>query len=326
MAPTAEDRLTEWLRRVAPGGEAIGDDVAALGTLADAVVTVDQQIAGTHFPPGLDPVLVARRLLEVNLSDIAAAGARPTHALLSMAAPVTFDHRRFLNALADACRRRRVLLVGGDTARSEGVNLSLTLLGTRPPRGRLLRRDAARPGDRLWLGGTVGQAALGRRLIELGARITGRRVELPKRFQAPASLRKTAASAVRRQFQPRAQIELGFWLGRRSRAAAIDISDGLALDLTRLCTASEVGAEIDGTALPLAAGFHRLADALDLPPEACAFGGGEDYVLLFALPPRVRPPAALGSSAIGRLVTGREIVVVQAGQPTPLAPLGWSHL
>ena len=96
MAPTAEDRLTAWLRRIAPGGGAIGDDVAALGALGDAVATVDQQIAGTHFPDGLDPALIARRLLEVNLSDIAAAGAQPEYALLALAAPPTFAHRRLL--------------------------------------------------------------------------------------------------------------------------------------------------------------------------------------------------------------------------------------
>lgn len=326
MAPTAEDRLTAWLRRLAPGGELIGDDVASLGLLADAVVTVDQQIAGTHYPADLDPAVVARRLLEVNLSDLAAAGARPVFAVLALAAPPSFDHRRFLGALTSACRKRQVRLVGGDTARADTACLSLTMLGERPPHGRHLLRSAVRTGDRFWLGGSVGESVLGRHLVDRGARIAGRRVVLPPPFDHPEGIRRAAARAVRRHLEPRAQLELGEWLGRRKRAAAIDISDGLALDLTRLCEASGVGARIDLDSLPVADRFDQLLERLGLAAEACALGGGEDYVLLFALPPRVSPPAAFGCTAIGRATGDGDLLAERDGQEAPLEPRGWSHL
>ncbi len=131
---------------------------------------------------------------------------------------------------------------------------------------------------------------------------------------------------MRRHLQPLAQLDLGQWLGRRSRVASIDISDGLALDLTRLCSESGVGARIDIDALPLAAGHRRLAGRLGLPPETCALGGGEDYVLLFALPPRVRPPAEIGCTPIGRVVSDPGVLIERDGRTEPLEPLGWSHL
>jgi thiamine-monophosphate kinase len=326
MPPSSEDRLTEWLSRIAPGGGAIGDDVAALGGLEDAVATVDHQIEGTHYPPGTDPALVARRLLEVNLSDLAAAGARPRCALLSLAAPPDYDHRRFLRSLAEACRRRAVALVGGDTARAEIVSMSLTLVGALSPAGRMLRRSNARPNDRLWLGGSLGEAATGRRLLELGARIEGRGVLLPRRFRRPASIAGAATRAVRRQLQPTAQIELGLHLGRRQRVAAIDVSDGLALDLARLCRASDVGASIRAEALPIADQAARIADRLGHPLERLVLGGGEDYVLLFSLPPGSRPPADFPCTEIGRIVSGHGIEIVRGGKARPLEPAGWSHL
>src|SRR6185436_12693499 len=125
-------------------------------------VTTDSQIEGVHFPPGLDPALVARRLLAVNLSDLAAMGAEPRHAFLALAAPPGFAHRRFFRALLAACRLQGVELAGGDLARDpHHVHAVLTLLGTRPAAGRWLRRDGARPGHRLWHGGTVGESAAG---------------------------------------------------------------------------------------------------------------------------------------------------------------------
>src|SRR6185295_17407006 len=131
-------------------------------------LTVDSQIEGTHFLAGLDPAVVARRLLAVNVSDLAAVGAVPAYGLLALSAPPGFDHRRFFRALGAQAKRYGIALGGGDLARAPIVVASLTLLGRRRA-ARWLRRDTARPGDALWIGGTLGESALGRLLLERGA-------------------------------------------------------------------------------------------------------------------------------------------------------------
>src|SRR5699024_2590314 len=128
-----------------------------------------------------DPALLARRLLAVNLSDLAAMGAHPAYAFLALSAPSGFDHRRFFRALLAGCRRTSLRLAGGDLAASPHVVATLTLLGTKPPRSRWLRRAGALPGHDLWLGGTVGESAAGRLLIERGARS-----HLPQTLRAAA--------------------------------------------------------------------------------------------------------------------------------------------
>src|SRR4051794_24167418 len=163
-----ETDLLRWLRSRL-GSSLIGDDAAVLPDGGPFAVTVDHQIAGVHFPSDLDPAIVARRLLAVNLSDLAAMGAAPTHAFLALAAPTGFDHRRFFTALLDACRRHGLTLAGGDLARNpERLVASLTMLGTKDAAARWLARSGARPGHALWLGGTIGESAAGRMLIANG--------------------------------------------------------------------------------------------------------------------------------------------------------------
>lgn len=333
MAGLSEDRLLAWLRgRLARDGEPLlGDDAALLPAVGPWAATVDSQIAGVHYPPDTDPAVVARRLLAVNLSDLAAMGAEPAYALLALSVPPGFDHRRFFTALLAACRAHGVTLAGGDLARHPATATStLTLLGRRPAGGRWLRRGAAAAGDVLWLGGTVGESAAGRMLLAAGARLVGARaagrVELPERFAAPAAMARTAARAVRRHLAPSPQLALGRALGRLRRAAAIDLSDGLALDLARLARESGVGAEIEAERLPLARGFGALCERLGCDPLALALGGGEDYVLLFALPAGVSPPAEHSCSAIGAVTRARALRWVRGGRRTPLPRLGWDHL
>lgn len=299
-----ERDLLRWLRRHEPGTtHLIGDDAALLPPRAASAVTTDAQIEGVHFPAGLDPAILARRLLAVNLSDLAAVAAQPRYAFLALAAPGGFDHRRLLTALTRACRLQGVQLAGGDLARSSHVHAVLTMLGERPPRGRWLRRDQARTGDRLWVGGSLGESALGCRLLARG----GGRCELPA--NVPASLQAAAQRALHRHLLPVPQLQLGRWLGRRRRAAGLDVSDGLGLDLWRLCEASGVAARLDLDTVPRPDGFEALCDHLDLDAEAVLLGGGEDYVLLFTLPPGVRQPPLRNCRQIG------EIVDVTGDQP-----------
>jgi thiamine-monophosphate kinase len=322
----AEDKLLAWLRREGERNVAplLGDDGAVLAQRGEIAVTVDQQIEGVHFLSGLDPAVLARRLLRVNLSDLAAMGARPRHAFLALAAPAAFPHRRFFHALIQESRRYGLRLAGGDLAASAAIHLSLTLIGER--HGRWLRRSNARPGDRLWLGGTVGESAAGCALVSAGARIAGRGVTLPRRPPFAGSMARAASRAVRRHLLPMPQLELSAWLASRRRAAAIDISDGVARDLHRLCRESSVGAEVDGESLPFPPRLVELAHALGHDALDLALHGGEDYVLLFALPASEAPPAAFGATAIGVVTSGHAVRMKKGGAARPLGDIGFDHL
>lgn len=338
MPPLAgEDRLLAWLRdRLAarrPAGSPaplVGDDAAVLPAGGPWAVTIDSQIAGVHVPPDLAPATLARRLVAVNLSDLAATAARPAYGFLALAAPAGFDHRRFFDAFLAACRGAGIELAGGDLARAPEVTGTLALLGRRPRGGRFLSRRGARPGDRLWLGGTVGESAAGQLLVARGARLSGTRATLPETLEItgwPRQARTAAARAVARHLAPTPQLELGLWLGRRRAAVgAMDVSDGLARDLPRLCRASGVGAVVDAGALPLAPSFPALCERLGRDPLALALGGGEDYVLLFTLPAGMAPPARFGCAAVGTITRERELGIERDGIRRPLPDLGWDHL
>jgi thiamine-monophosphate kinase len=318
---SGEDALIDWLRRQ-PDTSLIGNDAAVLPETPASIpfaVTVDQQIEGVHFPSGLAPDLLARRLLAVNLSDLAAMGASPAYAFLALAAPSGFDHKRFFKALLAACRRYSrygLRLAGGDLAKSpHGVTAALTLLGTKEENSRWLTRDGARPGHSLWLGGTVGESAAGRMLIEHG--------ETPPGFEALSS---EVRRAVRRHLQPIPQLDLGRWLGTQEEGAAMDVSDGVARDLHRLCRASGTGAEIETKALPFSNRFTMLCERIGADPLGLALGGGEDYVLLFTLPADLSPPEEFACRRIGTITDRRGVFLVQDGKRRKLPELGWDHL
>lgn len=328
-----EDELIAWLRRRAagkgatpPGGELLGDDAAVLPKSERWAVTVDSQIEGVHFLPGLDPATLGARLVAVNLSDLAAMGALPAYAFLALAAPHGFDHRRFFKAVLRAARRYDFKLAGGDLAASSQVTAVLTLLGRAARDGHWLRRGGARPGEVLWLGGDVGEAAAGAALLRKGATLAGGKVRLPEAFIVSPAVRAAARRAVLKHLAPRPQLDLGRWLAQAKAAAAIDVSDGLARDLHRLCRESGAGAEIDLEALPVARGFRELTAALELSWRQTLLAGGEDYVLLFTLPPGTEPPRELRCHRIGRVIAGRGVYLIHGGTRQPLAPLGWDHL
>lgn len=361
-----EDRLLRWLRRQldrqegpprglprprsrrppARGAPQIGDDAAILPGGGPFAVTVDSQIAGVHFPPGLDAAVIARRLLAVNLSDLAAMGAAPAYAFLALTAGPGFDHRRFFRALLAACAHHRLRLAGGDLSRgpagdcdapgsdhfpgSDGaVIATLTLLGRHRRRARWLRRSSAAAGHRLWLGGTAGESAAGRLLIGAGARLAGGRVILPAGWadrETGRPLAGAARCAVRRHLLPVPQLALGQWLARQRAGAAIDVSDGVARDLYRLCIESGVGARIEAAELPLAPDFNALCAALGVDPQQLALGGGEDYVLLFTLPAGIEPPARFGCRCIGAITSRRRLTLIAHGTVAELPPAGWDHL
>jgi len=281
---------------------------------ASWAVTVDQQIEAVHFPPGTPAEQWARRLVAVCLSDVAAMGGRPLYAFLALQAAAGLDVRVVLEAVADACAAHGTELAGGDIAADRRSGAALTVLARLVAGGHWLRRSAARPEDSLWLGGPVGWSRLGRDLEEPGA------------LEAlPKALRRRAREALRIHRRPAPQLALGQALSRRPRCAAIDISDGLALDLHRLCLESGVGATMVRERLP--APPPELAAALGHDALDCALHGGEDYVLLFALPPDRPPPRGHRAFHIGTVTRRRGLRLVgRDGGTAPLAPGGWDHL
>jgi thiamine-monophosphate kinase len=330
-----EERFVAWLRRRLPRPELIGDDTAELAARGRLIATVDQQIEGTHFAPGLDPRAVGRRLVAVNLSDLAASGARPRWALLALGLPPESDPRPLVEGVLAESKRHGLVLAGGDVAHAPALAAALTLLGEKDRGDASLGRDRARPGHALWLGGTVGESALGCELMLRGASVVGKTVLFSGQdedFQLGELLLGAARRAVLRNLLPAPQLALGRWLaslGSRRAGACIDVSDGVAKDLRRICTASGVGAEVDLPSLRAATsrGFESLAVALGLDPIAVALAGGEDYVLLFTLPAAITPPAAFRCVRIGWIVNGRSVVMIdREGGRHPLPNLGWDHL
>ena len=323
MAASAEDQVVTQLRRrlQASATDLLGDDAALLGN--GLAVTVDQQVEGTHFLLGIPPALIARRLVAVTLSDLAAVGAQPRYAFLALTATPGYRIQTFLKATEKALRGHSCLLAGGDMARGERLSASLTAIGKRSPRRRWVRRSTAVPGDRLWVGGSLGDSAIGRILLARGAEAVGRTIKLPAGLGRDRADVRAARRAVTRHLQPEPQLPLGDWLARRRRAAAIDVSDGLLLDLKRLCSESGVGAVVDAPSLPSAPGSLELAEQLGENLLDLALTGGEDYVLLFALPATVRPPDSFRCTAIGEIRSGRK-VEVRGHRPSGIG--GWDHL
>jgi thiamine-monophosphate kinase len=311
---SGEDELLCRLRGRLGPSSLIGDDAAVLSPSGPIAVTVDSQIAGVHFVPDLDPAHVARRLLAVNLSDLAAMGADPAWAFLALSAPPGFDHDHFLRAFTAACDRYGVTLAGGDLSRCDQLVTTLTLIGTKPEGRRWLRRNQAKPGDDLWLGGTVGESAAGRILIDRGGPAT-----------VPPSLHRVARRAVRRHLLPQPQLELGRWLGdQKTDIGCMDVSDGVARDLHRLCRESGTGAEVHAEDLSFSDRFVDLTRAISADPFDLALSGGEDYVLIFTLPPGVQPPS--GCKKIGTITEKKAITLVRDGRRLRLPAAGWDHL
>jgi thiamine-monophosphate kinase len=319
-----EEALIEWLRRsLRRHGmlDFLGDDAAVLPASPGTLVTVDTQIEGVHFYPGLDAGVLARRLLAVNLSDLAAMGARPRWAFLALTAPAGFDHKSFFRAFLRAARAVDLVLAGGDLSHGPRPHAALTLLGE--PYGRLLERSAARAGQRLYVGAPLGVSALGQRLLARAHASLGDpwrwRELLPS---LPLKLRSTARAAVRRHLEPQPQLALGRHLAvATERGAAIDVSDGLAKDLGRLRAASGVGVRLDVERLPMPAAYQTLAACLGLDWRQLALSGGEDYALAFTLDADAAPPSE--AIAIGEVVAGRGL---RGADGVAIAAEGFDHL
>lgn len=332
MAPGERDWV-RWLQaKTSAGGQeraavrlGIGDDGAVLRLPPgeDLVVTTDLFLEGVHFLRARERASdCGYRCAARALSDLAAMGARPVALFVSLALPrldAARWGRAFFRGLLAAGREAGAVLAGGDLAASpRGPVADIAGLGA-VRRGKALTRAGARPGDRIFISGRLGMAALGRAWVLPGDGPGGGK-------KGGAGGRRAARpplAALLRQRRPRARWELGMVLAaRRLATAAMDVSDGLGLDLARLCAASGVGAVIQAGDLPRPPGKDGLRLAL---------GGGEDYELLFTTPPRrageVLRLRAGGATVtqIGEITAAPGLWLRQAGRLRRLAPRGWDH-
>lgn len=325
----------------APGG--IGDDAAVLrptrrGALLAAA---DALIESVHFRRHEPPWLLGRKALAVNLSDVAAMGGRATGFLLTLALPAGLPRGwidLFLAGLHSIAAQHRVPLVGGDTCRSPGpILIAIAILGETAPGPPPLTRAGARPGDLVCVSGALGGSATGRRLLEAGWRpvMEGRgrrlaRVRPPAGTRAPSrTLGTRATEATRCHLDPSPRLELGRALREgRIATAAMDLSDGLALDGWRMAQASGVGLVLMEPALPIADAARAMSSALGTTPLDLALRGGEDYELLFTAPASLeRRLGRLRALVVGRVVRRPVGVMLEdaQGRRRRLFPEGFDH-
>jgi len=294
----------------------VGDDCALVAPEPGNVlaVTTDMLLAGRHFFPDADPEKLGHKALAVNLSDLAAMGARPCWALLAIALPEADDawlaaFARGFFALAD---RHGVELVGGDTNRGP-LAIAITAIG-QVPQAQALRREGARAGDDVWLSGATGEAALALAHLRGRARLEPRALE----------------DCLARLHTPEPRVALGERL-RGIASASIDVSDGLLADLGHIAESSAVGAEVSLELVPRAAALAACRD--ETLARACLLAGGDDYELAFTAPAGRRAELealarelGLRLTRIGRIAAGNAGVrLLDAAGATVPAPAGWDH-
>jgi len=331
-----ENEFVQWLlARAAPAKEheralsakrregvklGIGDDAALVGVRRghDLILTTDMSIEDVHFTHRLHPAeAVGHRALARSLSDVAAMGGVPRYVLVSLAASKQVTRAwvsGFYRGMQALANRFGVRLVGGDTALVPSKTFIDVLVAGEVPRGKALRRSGARAGDQIFVSGPLGLSALGLRLLR------------NRRGGSLLRAKGAAREAVQAHLCPEPQCALGRFLSSRGMASALmDLSDGLSIDLSRLCAASGVGARLWAAKIP-GPNLANAADSLQL-----ALHGGEDYQLLFTVPQRkaARLPLRFRQQTLyhlGEIEASKGIRLVMAdGKIQTLEPAGWDY-
>jgi len=312
----SEDELIAAIRKVLSGaGPDVvvgpGDDAAVLARPSgELVLSADVLVEGVHFDLAITSARdLGYKAIAVNVSDLAAMAASPRSALVTLALPVSTEDAwvmELFGGMREACDEHALWLVGGDLSRGPAVSISVSVTGEVAP-GRAITRAGAQVGDTVVVTGRLGASAAGLRIALEG--------------RAPST--DLDRALLRAHFRPVARVGEGAALAAAGATAMMDVSDGLALDLSRLCAASGVGARLVVEDLPLAEGA-TLDDAL---------GGGEDYELIATLPNAGAVRAARAAltetfgvplSAIGEIMP-EGLTAVTAGREAPLEAKGWDH-
>lgn len=311
------DLIARHFTRATPGAVlGVGDDCALLAPSPgmQLAVSSDMLLEGRHFSPQDGPAGLGHKALAVNLSDLAAMGATPRWATLSIALPAADEGwlAAFARGFFRIADQHGIELVGGDTTRGP-LTLSITVIGEVPP-GQALRRDGARPGDDVWVSGTLGAAAMA--LAYRQGRLFMEQID--------------AAKVLPALYLPTPRVELGLAL-RGVATSAIDISDGLLGDLGHVLERSQAGAVLDFAALPtLPAVRAYLHEAV---ARDCVLAGGDDYELCFTAPPdkhdavlAAAASAGVAVTRIGRITDTPGLSVVDAdGAPLTIERTGYDH-
>jgi len=325
--PGEFDLIAKYFTRPTPSAVlGVGDDCALIKPTPgmELAISADMLIAGRHFMPTDGPGTIGHKAMAVNLSDLAAMGAKPRYALLSIALPEADE--KFLQGFAGGffglAQKHGVEVIGGDTTRGGLLTVNVTVMGEVPP-GQALRRDAAQPGDEIWVSGTLGDAAAA--LAHHQGRL---RLETEQAIQCFPRL-----------FVPSPRVELGLAL-RGIAHACIDVSDGFAADLGHILERSNVGAEVWFDQMPLSDALSPLRD--DPAIQDCVLAGGDDYELVFTAPAAKRTSIQsldqelnLRLSRVGQIIPlppgkrgrgeGAHLNFLNHGQPMTLSRTGFDH-
>ena len=309
----------------------IGDDAAVVGSRGNrpSLLTTDLLAEGIHFDRRTAALSdIGFRAAVANLSDIAAMGGTPEYLLVSLAIPhstTTRQVEQLYHGIMAACRPHGVKLIGGDTSASKGGwFINITLVGSADS-GRILLRSGARPGDDLYVTGTLGDSRAGLHVLQ---GIAGTASTRSLRTRHRRFLR-------RRHLRPTARLREGHWLSKgRWATSAIDLSDGLSGDLRHLCAESGVGVVIELAALPISAACRQYAASVHQDPRTIALAGGEDYELLFTVPARQRDRFERASARqhsqvtrVGRMTPAKEglRMTLPDGRQRPLPFSSYEH-
>lgn len=319
------DRIRARFPQPAPPELGIGDDAALLNPSPgmQLVVSTDLLAEGVHFERSFGQLrLLGRKALAVNLSDLAAMGAKPRWFFLSLAIPAGFpleEIEALLDGLAEQAAKHDVLLAGGDTCGSKsGLVISVTIMGEQRPE-LLLRRSGARPGDEIWISGALGDSALGLQLL-----------------QGNVGKKDAAATehVVGRHLDPTPRCSFGLALAEAGLVSAmIDISDGLLADLGHICEQSGCGAELQLGQVPCSAQFAALADATAPAFWQLMVAGGEDYELCFTAAAEHRAAileraktAGIPATVVGKVTdSGRVVAHLPDGSIFQPSTAGYTH-
>jgi thiamine-monophosphate kinase len=326
-AGSAEDRLIARYFKplaTAPGAFGLTDDAAIITPPpgCDLVLTTDGVISGVHFMPHDPPGSIARKVLRMNLSDLAAKGAKPAGFLLSIALPPRTEENwiaSFAKVLGDDADYYGCPLLGGDTDHTDGpLSITVAAFGT-VPHGKMVRRSTAKPGDAVVVTGTIGDAALG--LLKQKDNILQKRWQLTDEQSDDLKVRYLLP-------EPRTALADAVL---HHASAAMDVSDGLVGDLAKLCRASGVAAEIDVGRVPLSEAA-QAALAADPTLIETILTGGDDYEILLTLPPeklsafcQSAQEAGVPVTEIGGIAAGEGARFLCEGAPMTFAKLSYSH-
>jgi thiamine-monophosphate kinase len=326
-----------------------GDDAAVVEPARGALeaLTTDAQVEGIHFDRRfVPPDAIGHRALAVNLSDLAAMGALPRAALLSLVVPAELtveDLDRMLDGLLGLANRHRVALVGGNVTRSPGpLVIDMTLTGA-VARRRILTRGGARPGDDVYVTGTIGDGLVGLQSLQGELEGDGGSRSPARHGTALAGVDSTVAVDLRvrrdvgiceeRYLRPEPRVRAGVLLGRnRAASACMDLSDGLADAVRQVAQASQVGMVLQADALPIREEVRRWHRARGADPVMASLGGGDDYELLFTVSPRQRGRLRAAQKLFGGVpitkigaVTKDPRLVVRSAEGDREMPHGFEH-